>query len=360
MKTLLKLILVCWSSVVMAQVTDQQLIDYANVRIGTLEQERQMWQKAIDLARAAAATPTPTPTPTPEPAPAPTPIAEVPAPLANMGYRLVKNWDFTPTGNIRTLAALAVEFNPTYTAMGVPRFGANNEWQRFQPFNTRNYVFTTEGLALTANLAPGAVFPPNDDTLGIHSGGLESKWSGQYGYFEALVKVPNVRGAWPQFWLIPVNHVQRYPEIDIMEIVVGTGGNGGTQHSRRSFHHLHPMSAPHQLPPTYRHPNTIVGSTWREYWPGGINSTSFDYSQGFHKFAVIWEPGRIRHYVDDVLVFDTPFISATMGANTTIGADSGPLFVILNYTLGGSWPGVPVPASLPSSFVVKSMKVWQK
>jgi beta-glucanase (GH16 family) len=306
------------------------------------------------------ATPDPTPDPvqtpgpiaTPDPTPTPDPTdSDEPAPIRGMGYRPIKNWDFVNA--IRDFGALGAEFHPKYTWGG--SLGVNGEWQEFQDFNTNTHRFSSEGLELRAYLPAGKPLADGN----IHSGMLRAKWTGQYGYFEATVKVPNVPGAWPAFWLLPTNNTHP-PEIDIMEIVVGTGGTGGTQHSRRSFHHLHPMSAPHQLAPTYRHPNTVVGSNWREYWPGGINSSSFDFAAGFHKFAVIWEPGRLRHYVDDVLVYDTPYQWNNVGPNTTIGADAGTAQVLINYAVGGHWPGAPVASSLPSSYIIKNVQIWQK
>jgi beta-glucanase (GH16 family) len=306
----------------------------------------------ISVLSSATPNPTPAPGPTPAPTPSPVPIdVSEPAPIRGMGYRPIKNWDFVNA--IRDFGALGAEFHPKYTWGG--SLGVNGEWQEFQDFNTNTHRFSSEGLELRAYLPAGKPLADGN----IHSGMLRAKWTGQYGYFEATVKVPNVPGAWPAFWLLPTNNTHP-PEIDIMEIVVGTGGTGGTQHSRRSFHHLHPMSAPHQLAPTYRHPNTVVGSNWREYWPGGINSSSFDFAAGFHKFAVIWEPGRLRHYVDDVLVYDTPYQWNNVGPNTTIGADAGTAQVLINYAVGGHWPGAPVASSLPSSYIIKNVQIWQK
>ncbi len=64
--------------------------------------------------------------------------------------------------------------------------------------------------------------------------------------------------------------------------------------------------------------------------------------------------------MDDVLVYDTPYHGNNVGPNNTIGADGGAAYVILNYAVGGNWMGPPVPASLPSSYVVKRVQVWQK
>jgi beta-glucanase (GH16 family) len=282
---------------------------------------------------------TPTPTPAPTPAPDPTDTTE-PTPISGQGYQLVKNWDFV--SGIRDLNALAAEFHPVYSG-GWRKF--NEEWQRFQDFNSNNHQFTSEGLALRAYLPAGLSLANGN----IHSGMLRSKSTVRYGYIEAIVKVPNVPGAWPAFWLYPEDN-NGAAEIDIMEIVRNPQRG---EHTARSYHVLHP--APGETcghpPATYKAPSTT--EQWRNYTPG------FDFAAGFHKFAVIWEPGRVRHYVDDVLVYDTPYYwPRTKDATGCPLAAPAP--VLINYAMGGGWPGDPVAASLPSSYVVKRVQVWQK
>jgi beta-glucanase (GH16 family) len=179
---------------------------------------------------------------------------------------------------------------------------------------------------------------------------LRSKWIGHYGYIEAVVKVPNVRGAWTAFWLYPYNHVGA-AEIDIFEIV---RNDSTAENTSRSYHALHPSptdaECPHK-PATFVHPLAV--ERWRSLTPG------FNYAEGFHKFAALWEPGRVRMYVDDVLIFDTPF-TWPQTKDVSDCRLAPPATVMLNYALGGNWAGSPVAASLPSSMIVKSVKIWQK
>jgi hypothetical protein len=60
-----------------------------------------------------------------------------------------------------------------------------------------------------------------------------------------------------------------------------------------------------------------------------------------------------------VLVYDTPYYwPRTKDATGCPLAAPAP--VLINYAMGGGWPGDPVAASLPSSYVVKRVQVWQK
>jgi beta-glucanase (GH16 family) len=264
----------------------------------------------------------------------------VPVPISGQGYRLVKNWDFV--NGIRDLDALAAEFHPTYTWGRT--LNQNGEWQEYQDFNSNNHRFTFEGLELRAYVPSGKALADGN----VHSAMLRAKWTGQYGYFEATVRVPNVPGAWPAFWLLPTNNTHP-PEIDIMELPVNANGS---EFSTRSYHFLHPKGPPHLQPATAKHAKT--NERWRSYTPG------FDFAAGYHKFAVIWEPGRVRHFVDDVLVYDTPYQWNNVGPNNTIGPDGGTAQVLINYAVGGNWPGAPVASSLPSSYIIKNVQIWQK
>lgn len=84
--------------------------------------------------------------------------------------------------------------------------------------------------------------------------------------------------------------------------------------------------------------------------------SSRKFAEDLHLFAVDWEPGQIRWYVDDSLyhvltpenvpgkwVFDHPF------------------FILLNVAVGGFWPGYPDEStSFPQFMVVDYVRVYSK
>lgn len=250
-----------------------------------------------------------------------------PAAIEGRGWRLVKNWDFGT--NVTDLATLRREFHTRYVYDGGRLDFLNDEWQRYR--DDDNHRFEDGSLSLVAHvrraLTPG----------GIESGMLRSRWSGQYGYFEARMQVPSGRGLWPAFWLNPENG-KWPPEIDIVEIV--DDGRIGT---RQSFHFLHGRNA------KGAHVHESRLDRWGAWRPG------FDFADGFHTFAVDWQPDRVRHFVDDTLVVDRQF-----AWQHNDGSDAGPAHVLVNLAVGGRWPGAPHDAAkFPARLRLSHVRVWQ-
>lgn len=166
----------------------------------------------------------------------------------------------------------------------------------------------------------------------------------KYGRFEARAKVPSGKGFLPAFWMMPNNEglYGQWPkcgEIDIME-VLGDDTN-------RCFGTIH-----------YGEPHTQRQGTYS--LPKG------DYSKEFHVFAVEWEPGEIRWYVDDVLYYTanewfTKYPSGT--AKPYPAPFNQPFYIILNLAVGGDWPGNPdskTKFAENAQLVVDYVKVYQK
>jgi len=247
--------------------------------------------------------------------------------VVGSGYRLVRNWDFAHL--IRDAEHLRSEFYTRFIYSNGTLDHLNDEWSRYR--ENANHVFTSEGLALAARVA-GSLRPG-----GIESGMLRSRWTGQYGVFEARMKVPKGRGMWSCFWLNPED--QRWPpEIDVVEIV-----NDSPVGARRSFHFLHGADAK-----TPSCAFSKLGSD-KAYAPG------FDFSDGFHVFTVVWSPGTVRHMVDGVLIKDCEFDWVHKD-----GVDAGPAHVLANLAVGGQWPGPPEPSAFPANLVIEYIRVWQK
>ncbi|KQP43207.1 hypothetical protein ASF44_06465 [Pseudorhodoferax sp. Leaf274] len=251
----------------------------------------------------------------------------MPAPIAGTGYQLVKNWDFT--SNVTDIATLRKEFFTRYIYNNGQQDALNDEWQRYR--DNGNHAFEDDALALVAR-APAGVARGK-----IESGMLRSKWFGKYGYFECSMKVPAGRGMWPAFWLNPQDG-RWPPEIDIVEIV-----NNGRDTTRNSFHILHTRSKEKRVVTSSRL------DKHQSYWPG------FDYKDDYHRFAVLWEADRVRHYVDDKLVADQSF-----KWEHEDGVDGGPAHILVNLAVGGSWPGAPDGAdAFPARLMLRHIRVWQ-
>ena len=254
--------------------------------------------------------------------------AQQPAPITGQGYKLVKDWSFG--ANVRDQTQMREQFHTRYVYKDGQLDALKNEWQRYR--DNDNHEFGDDRLALVARV-PGELKSGE-----IESGMLRSRWSFEYGYVEGRMKVPAGRGLWSAFWLNPQDQIWT-PEIDIFEIV-----DNGRDTTKSSFHLLHGGEGK-GLPPLYSQLDKS-----QAYRPG------FDFTEGFHTYAVLWEPGRVRHYVNDTLVVDRPFEWTHKG-----GAGAGAAHVLVNLAVGGRWPGPPLRLEdFPARLEIDYIRVWQK
>ncbi|HEX4403832.1 MAG TPA: glycoside hydrolase family 16 protein [Polyangia bacterium] len=172
----------------------------------------------------------------------------------------------------------------------------------------------------------------------------QSKFQQAYGRFEIRVKVVTGNGMWPAFWMLGDdyngNNWPQCGEIDIME-VRGTRpyNNGGSLHGP-GYSGMHPLTGTYVMP----------------HVDGGPSL-----SDDFHTFAVEWETGVVRFYVDDNL-FETHTpadIPADAGANAKWVYDH-PFFILLNVAVGGTFPGPPDGTVFPQTMLVDYIRVYSR
>lgn len=183
-----------------------------------------------------------------------------------------------------------------------------------------------------------------------------SLFSKLYGRFEIRAKVPWGKGLWPALWMLPQDDAWGgWPasgEIDLMEIV-------GEQPREvlNSIHFASPGTRARVLN-THVHP-----------LPG--DSTVGDW----HVYAVEWEPGEIRFYVDEVLTCTRDFwwsCSKTRDGEGVPAASLAdlnpwpapfdqPFYLVMNVAVGGNFPGVPNEQTrFPAELVVDYVRVFDK
>lgn len=153
----------------------------------------------------------------------------------------------------------------------------------------------------------------------------------KYGYIEASIKLPEGKGTWPAFWMMPVNFTS-WPgdgEIDIMESV-------GYD------------------------PNVVVSTIHcNKYNNGGTaiesarTSVATAYSE-FHKYALEWTADKMVFYVDgkQLLTYNND------GTGKDAWPFDSPFYVILNLAWGGL-QGVDE-SCLPATMEVDYVRVFQK
>ena len=90
------------------------------------------------------------------------------------------------------------------------------------------------------------------------------------------------------------------------------------------------------------------------YQGGDYRLPSGEFSDGFHVFSMIREPGRVRWLVDDI-----PYYSFTLSNARDFDAFRLPFFLIFNVAVGGRWPGYPNDStSFPQRMVVDYVRIF--
>jgi beta-glucanase (GH16 family) len=169
----------------------------------------------------------------------------------------------------------------------------------------------------------------------INTGG---RFTQAYGRIEARIQIPVGRGIWPAFWMLGANIGDPnvgWPtcgEIDIMENVGNEpNANHGSLHG-----------------PGYSGGNPLTG----------VFNSGSRLSEGFHTYAIEWEPNAIRFYVDNTLYEARS--SKDVPAGTRWVYDH-PFFIILNVAVGGNWPGSPDGSTqFPQQMKVDYVRVFKR
>lgn len=158
----------------------------------------------------------------------------------------------------------------------------------------------------------------------------------KYGYFEARIKLPQGKGTWPAWWMMPVkfNSWPADGEIDIME-EVGVDPNIVSS----SIHCT-----------AYNHPN----NTQKTH-----SMTCTAAEQSFHVYALEWTADYIRTYVDGKEQLYFP--NDKKGNKDTWPFDAA-FYPILNLAWGGDWGGYNGvdESALPATMEVDYVRIWRK
>ena len=143
----------------------------------------------------------------------------------------------------------------------------------------------------------------------------DKKFTFRYGYMEIRVRLPQGQGLWPAFWALPTNETFP-PEIDAFE-----------------YYGANPTAA--MLGVHYGknlHSANVIGDA--------------ALTEGYHTFAVDWEPGSLTWYVDGVKKFQTDVnVTQTM-------------YLIANLAVRGPLR-VDAKTSMPATMSIDWIRVWQ-
>lgn len=227
--------------------------------------------------------------------------------------------------------------------------GGNAERQCYTE-NPENLFLGDGNLNIVALPATGQAQPYS--SARINSAG---KADFRYGRIEMRAKLPEGQGSWPAFWMMPTDSVYgtwpRSGEIDIMEAVnLKTVDPRDGSDQRSVYGTLHYGKA---------FPNNDSSGT-EFIFPAGTNP-----ADDFHTYAIEWQEGEIRWYVDDYLYavqkrsvlalsaggevlgsfkhrgWYSEYIEQGTGLLKTFYDDSPfdeDFHLILNLAVGGNWP----------------------
>lgn len=220
----------------------------------------------------------------------------------------------------------------------VNAFGGGN--QELQIFTERKENVRVENghLVLEAHKGRHGVAGTERD---FSSGRVRSKHRGdwKYGKMEIRAKLPKGQGIWPAIWMLPTD--SKYGvwassgEIDIMEF-------------------------------KGQEPDTVWGTLhYGPQWPDNLHSgqthklATGNFCDDFHTFAVEWEEGVIRWYIDGKL-WQTQSKWST--PNGTFPAPFDERFhMVMNVSVGGQFLGNPDDSTVfPAKMLVDYVRVYQK
>jgi beta-glucanase (GH16 family) len=255
--------------------------------------------------------------------------ATAPGDAALPGWRLTWSDEFN--------AADGTPVDPAKWKHDVGGTGWGNNELEYYTDAGQNAVQTGGNLVITATNQGAAQYHCSYGTCQYTSARLltQGLFSQQYGRFEARAQMPTGKGLWPAIWMLGDNiSTVSWPacgEIDFMETI---GTDISTNHG--SLH----------MPAGYGPSGTFK-------LPGGAS-----FADAFHTFAIEWEPGTIRFYVDDQL-YETR-TQASVPAGDTWEFEH-PFFLLINVAVGGQWPGSPdSTTTFPQTLKVDWVRVYQK
>ncbi|MDQ9170694.1 glycoside hydrolase family 16 protein [Oxalobacteraceae bacterium R-40] len=165
----------------------------------------------------------------------------------------------------------------------------------------------------------------------------DGKYTQKYGYFEVEAKLPKGKGTWPAFWLF--NHIgERRPEMDVMEAYAGGEGWG------------------HNDANGVARPTVYAATVWEGASDSNNRQLGFkmydaktDLSEGFHKYAVKWEPNKQTYYFDgkEILVLNISM--------------NDPMYLMLDLWQGSAAGMMDdsTPQGKSNSYEVNYVRAWQ-
>lgn len=162
----------------------------------------------------------------------------------------------------------------------------------------------------------------------------KAEWT--YGRFEARAKLPAGQGLWPAIWMLPTDEVYGgWPESGEIDILEAKGHQETTVYG--SVHY---------------------GAPWpnNQFRTGTYELEDSNLTEEFHVFAIEWEPGIIRFYVDDTLYY----LVTPANLNPFNWPFDQDFHWLLNVAVGGNFSGNPDETTeFPQEMIVDYVRVYE-
>lgn len=157
----------------------------------------------------------------------------------------------------------------------------------------------------------------------------------KYGSFRIKCKIPLTKGSWPAVWMMPVDFKNkvRWPlcgEIDIMEHV--------TSHMGDFYFSLHTET--HNFRKSNQRHMIVSNPKW---------------TSEFTEFGIDWTKDYIRYFVNDKEV--ACFLKGDF--DEVSWPFDKEFYLILNYAIGGDWPGEVADDFSSDRFEIEYVKVYE-
>ena len=217
--------------------------------------------------------------------------------------------------------------------------GKNGTRGTYDPFS----IVERDGkkwLAITARKTPDA---EKDATWGMpYQSGVIANWSRgnqTYGYFEATMILPEVKGVWPAFWLMNGDGPGGLPDVWPPEIDILEWPNGA------------------QAGPT----KVWVNAHWTDLGRANKRNSSggwIDIGRSVHEpvvYGCLWTPRHISFYHDGALTRSVPNAPAAMGVHGI----HLPMHAVINLAMGDPWAGPVDERKLPCALLVTDIGQWR-
>lgn len=144
----------------------------------------------------------------------------------------------------------------------------------------------------------------------------QPSFSQTYGYFEMRAELPQGKGLWPAFWMLPKDDSWP-PELDVVESIGDPSQVYMTAHSK----HGKSFGAEARITPHI-----------------------------FHTFAVSWDPRDVIWYID----------GNEAGRVLTPEDMHKPMYLLANLAVGGNWPGAPDASTrFPAKLMIDYIRAYR-